>query len=70
MAAPRRTLLRVQVDPDLCVGSQMCVGAHPGLFRIDDTGHASYSGQDLDEAAARDAAELCPMSAIKLLYED
>ena len=66
----RRTLLRVLVDPDLCVGSQMCVGAHPDLFRIDDTGHASYAGEQLDEAAARDAAELCPMSAIKLVYAD
>ncbi len=70
MTALRRTLLRVQVDPDLCVGAQMCVGAHPELFRVDDSGHASYSGQDLDEAAARDASELCPMSAIKLVYAD
>lgn len=70
MATPRRTLLQVRVDLDLCVGSQMCVGAHPELFRIDDTGHASYAAQQLDEAAARDAAELCPMSAIKLIYAD
>lgn len=66
----QRTLLRVLVDPNLCVGSQMCVGAHPGLFRMDGTGHASYSGPELDEAAARDASELCPMSAIKLVYAD
>lgn len=65
-----RTLLRVLVDADLCVGSQMCVGTHPDLFRIDATGHASYVGQRLDEAAALEAADLCPTSAIKLIYAD
>lgn len=69
MSTPRK-LVRVVVDPDLCVGSAMCAGSYPGLFKLQPDGHASYVGAELDEAAARDAAELCPVSAIRLDYED
>jgi ferredoxin len=65
-----RTLLRVVVDHDLCVGSGMCVTTHPDFFRIDETGHAIYVGERLDEAVALEAAELCPMSAITLVYQE
>ncbi len=65
-----RTLLRVVVDHDLCVGAGMCVATYPALFRIDDTGHSNYVGERLDEAAALEAVELCPMSAITLVYAD
>jgi ferredoxin len=68
MNAPRK-LVRVVVDTDLCVGSAMCVGSYPELFKLQPDGHAGYVGAVLDEPAARDAAELCPVSAIRLDYE-
>jgi ferredoxin len=65
-----RKLIRVQVDANLCVGSGMCVSFNPDMFRIQSDGHAAYVGEKLDEAAALDAAELCPVSAINLIYEE
>ena len=65
-----RKLIRVEVDANLCVGSGMCVNFNPDLFRIQPDGHAAYVGEKPDEAAALDAAELCPVSAINLIYEE
>jgi ferredoxin len=65
-----RKLIRVEVDANLCVGSGMCVSFNPDMFRIQADGHAAYVGEKLDEAAALDAAELCPVSAINLIYEE
>jgi ferredoxin len=64
-----RKLIRVEVDTNLCVGSGMCVSCNPDLFKIQPDGHAAYVGAELDEPAALDAAELCPVSAINLIYE-
>ncbi len=65
-----RRLVRVEVDGNLCVGSGMCVNFNPGLFRLQPDGHAVYIGEGLDEHAALDASELCPVSAINLVYEE
>jgi ferredoxin len=65
-----RKLIRVEVDANLCVGSGMCVSFSPESFRIQLDGHAAYIAEDIDELAALDAAELCPVSAIKLIYEE
>ena len=65
-----RKLVRINVDANLCVGSGMCVNFNPDLFQIQPDGHAAYVGQKLDEHAALDAAELCPVSAINLTYEE
>jgi ferredoxin len=65
-----RKLVRVEVDANLCVGSGMCVNFNPDLFQIQPDGHAAYVAKGLDELAALDAAELCPVSAINLIYED
>jgi ferredoxin len=65
-----RKLVRVDVDPNICVGSGMCVNFNPELFRIQPDGHAAYVGEGLNELAALDAAELCPVSAINLIYEE
>lgn len=67
---PRRVLIQVVVDHDLCVGAGICVATHPMLFRFEESGHSAYVGERLDEAAALEAAELCPMSAIRLVYQD
>jgi len=67
---PPRKLLRAYVDTGLCVGSAMCVSSYPELFRMASDGHAIYVAEAVDEAAALDAAELCPVSAIQLIYEE
>jgi ferredoxin len=65
-----RKLIRVYVDTNLCVGAGMCVGAHPDVFRIQPDGHAAYVDAGINEAAALEAAELCPVSAVQLVYEE
>jgi ferredoxin len=67
---PQRKLLRVYVDTSLCVGSSMCISSYPDLFRMGADGHAFYSAEAVDENPALDAAELCPVSAIQLIYEE
>jgi ferredoxin len=69
-SSPPRRLIEVVVDHDLCVGAGICIATHPTLFRFGESGHSAYVGAQLDEAAALEAAELCPMSAIRLVYRD
>lgn len=66
----QRKLIAVRIDPNLCVGSGMCVSSHPDLFAFQPDGHAKYIAQVLDEAAAREAEELCPVSAISLVFDE
>lgn len=66
----QRKLVSVRVDPVLCVGSGMCVSAHPESFAFQPDGHAAFIGQGVDEAVASEAAELCPVSAIALVFEE
>jgi ferredoxin len=67
---PERKLLRVHVDACLCVGSAMCVSSYPKSFRMGSDGHAIYVAEAVDEAAALEAADFCPVSAIQLIYEE
>jgi len=67
--APRK-LVAVRIDDNLCVGSGMCVATHPEKFAFQPNGHAKYVARVLDEPAAREAEELCPVSAISLVFED
>ena len=64
-----RKLIAVRVDPNLCVGSGMCVSSHPDLFAFQADGHAMYASRVLDETAACEAEELCPVSAISLIFD-
>jgi ferredoxin len=66
----QRKLVRAWVDPDLCVGSAMCVSSSPEAFRMGPDGHAIYVADTADETVLLDAAELCPVSAIQLIYEE
>jgi ferredoxin len=65
-----RKLIAVRIDPMLCVGSGMCVSSHPEQFALQADGHARHLGAPPDEAAAREAEELCPVSAISLVYDE
>ena len=64
---PQRKLVRADIDTDLCVGSAMCVSS---AFRLGAGGHATYIADTLDEAAALEAAEFCPVSATQLIDEE
>jgi ferredoxin len=66
----QRKLVRAYVDPGLCVGSAMCVSTSPQVFRMGSDGHAVYIAEAVDEASVLEAAELCPVSAIHLIYEE
>ena len=66
---PGRKLIAIRVDNNLCVGSGMCVASYPDKFAFQADGHAKYTALVLDEAAAREAEELCPVSAISLVYQ-
>jgi ferredoxin len=65
-----KKLVAIRVDNNLCVGSGMCVSSHPEKFAFQPDGHAKYIALVLDESAAREAEELCPVSAISLVYEE
>jgi ferredoxin len=65
-----KKLAAIRVDHNLCVGSGMCISSHPDKFGFQPDGHARYIALVLDEAAAREAEELCPVSAISLIYEE
>jgi ferredoxin len=66
----QRKLVAVRIDNNLCVGAGMCVASHPEKFAFQPDGHARYVAAVLDEAAAREAEELCPVSAISLVFEE
>ena len=59
---------RVVITED-CAGTGQCVAVAPHLFALDDDG-LSKPIADLDtpekEEAARKAADLCPMAAIRI----
>ncbi len=65
-----KRLVKVEIDHDLCVGSSMCTGIDPEGFKMDGEGHAVYVGDNIDEDLAEEAAGICPVAAIKLIYED
>lgn len=66
----QKKLVAIRVDSNLCVGSGMCVSTHPDKFTLQPDGHAKYTALVLDEGAAREAEELCPVSAISLVYDE
>ena len=39
-------------------------------FAFQPDGHATYTATVLDESAAREAEELCPVSAISLVFDE
>jgi len=60
----------VEVDQDLCVGDQICASMEPDIFEMRDDGLA-YVVDGMEEiedddliAAAKDAADACPVDAI------
>jgi ferredoxin len=58
--------MKATVDPDLCVGCELCVQLCPDVFAMEgEVATAVVDEVPTDiEASCRDAAEACPVSAI------
>ena len=59
--------VRVQVDPETCVGTGMCEASAPDLFEVGDDGVSHVLRADVPPdrvAAAREAADNCPTRAL------
>lgn len=60
--------MRVTVTDD-CVGTAQCVAVAPDVFELNEDGLAQLKEEPTDAAsmnAANEAADLCPMAAIKI----
>ncbi|WP_433472256.1 ferredoxin [Spirillospora sp. CA-142024] len=61
--------MRVTVDPTRCQGHALCVMNAPGVFDLDDEGHAGVLTDPVPERlgkAAREAEGGCPERAITI----
>lgn len=61
-------MMKVFVDPDLCIACGACIDAAPEIFDYDDEGlsHAIVDEVPEDqEDLAREAIDICPTEAIK-----
>ena len=61
------SVLKVTVDPDLCVGHGRCYALAPDVFGSDDYGHCEILIADVDGTLADQArigADNCPERAI------
>ncbi len=60
--------MKVKVDADACTGCELCVDTSPEVFEMKD-GTATAKTDAVPpaaEASAREAAENCPVEAIKI----
>jgi ferredoxin len=61
--------MRVTADRRICIGAGMCALAAPGIFDQDDDGIVtvlSPTPENDAQAAAREAARLCPSGAVQI----
>ncbi len=60
--------MKASVDHDLCIGCGLCESVCPEVFEMGDDGLAHVIGEVTREleAAATEAAEVCPTEAISL----
>lgn len=60
--------MKVKVDTNTCTGCELCVDTSPEVFEMKD-GAAAAKAETVPaaaEASAREAAENCPVEAIKI----
>lgn len=61
--------MNVEVNKDLCIECGLCMGTAPDVFDFDDDGKAKVIADPVpadSEAAANDAVDGCPTSAIEM----
>ena len=60
--------MKAKVDPELCIGCQLCVQAAPSVFEMkEDKAVTIANPVPIDaESSAREAVDACPVDAIIL----
>jgi ferredoxin len=60
--------MRIEIDRDVCIGTENCNRYAPGTFEVDDEGKVVQIGTDSDsEDAVRTAVESCPTGALSIV---
>ena len=63
--------IQVSVDHDICVGNAMCITIATKAFKLNDERQAVSANPDGDtEEIIMEAAENCPVAAIKVMDAD
>jgi ferredoxin len=57
-------VVRVNVDPDACIGSAECVAFDPEAIELDEHGMARMLVPELEEERARLLCDTCPVGAL------
>ncbi|MFP4697226.1 MAG: ferredoxin [Eubacteriales bacterium] len=61
--------MKAYVDKDLCIGCELCPGICPEIYSMEDDGLAIAKDIEIPEEieeTAQEAAESCPVDAIKV----
>lgn len=67
-----KTIARVDIDRELCIGAASCIAVAPEAFELDDENKAVTrpNWQDLTDEELLNAAKACPVAAIYLYGHD
>jgi ferredoxin len=61
-------LMRIEIDRDVCIGTENCNRYAPGTCEVDDEGKVVQIGSDVDsDDAIRTAVESCPTGALSIV---
>ena len=67
-ASDNLDLMRIEIDRDVCIGTENCNRYAPGTFEVDDEGKVVQIGSDVDsDDAIRTAVESCPTGALSIV---
>ncbi|OAA31892.1 ferredoxin [Kosmotoga arenicorallina S304] len=58
--------MKVYVDKDACIGCGVCEGICAEVFKMNDEGKAEVIVSETEATCAQDAADSCPVQAIKV----
>ena len=63
---------RAYVNPDLCIGCGLCVGAVPEVVRLNEEGGSEVYAETPKgmEDKVAEAVDSCPVQAISIIDED
>jgi ferredoxin len=63
--------LIVRIDRTLCVAFEVCIDLAPEVFRFDETGVVTFTGDGdaIEQARLIEACKACPVDALSLVDE-